>query len=219
MLNHILYPTRRRFHCRRARCRSPRRGVAVVAAAGVRVAAVNLGVQPTTFECVDARITSSTSRCLVVVVVYRPASAAVTANFFTELADMLDRVSTFVDLLVLAGDLNLRLERQNDPHTVEFNDLLPWRVKACSNKSSMGPTTSAEHWTWYVRAVTFQLRLSTSLMSASPIIVCCAGHSIFTARPQFTRRPLADPGGRSTRMSSWPTCSRHRCVTNDSGKA
>jgi len=25
---------------------------------------------------------------------------------------------------VLAGDLNLRLERQNDPHTVEFNNLL-----------------------------------------------------------------------------------------------
>ena len=191
-------------------------GVSIVAAAGIQVSAVNLGVQQlTTFECVAARITSSTSCCLVVVVVYRPGSAAVTANFFTELASILDSVS-----LVLAGDLNLRLERQNDPHTVEFNDLLPWRVKACSNKSSMGPTTSAEHWTWYVRAVTFQLRLSTSsLMSASPIIVCCAGHSIFTARPQFTRRPLADPGGRSTRMSSWPTCSRHRCVTNDSGKA
>ena len=98
-------------------------GVAVVAAAGIRVSAVNLGVQPMTFECVAARITSSTSRCLVVVV-YRPGSAAVTANFFTELADMLDRVSTFVDPLVLAGDLNLRLERQNDPHTVEFNNLL-----------------------------------------------------------------------------------------------
>ena len=25
---------------------------------------------------------------------------------------------------MLAGDLNLRLERQNDPHTVEFNNLL-----------------------------------------------------------------------------------------------
>jgi len=49
---------------------------------------------------------------------------AVTANFFTELADMLDRVSTFVDPLVLARDLNLRLERQSDPHTVEFNNLL-----------------------------------------------------------------------------------------------
>jgi len=47
-----------------------------------------------------------------------------TASFFTELADVLDRVSTFADPLVLAEDLNLRLERQQDPHTVEFNNLL-----------------------------------------------------------------------------------------------
>jgi len=40
----------------------------------------------------------------------------VNVNFFTELADLLDRVSTFVHPLVLAGDLNLRLERQKDPH-------------------------------------------------------------------------------------------------------
>ena len=65
---------------------------------------------------------------------------------------------------------------------------------------------TAEHWTWYVRAVTFQLRLSTSSMSASTIIVCCAGHHIFIARRQSTRRPLAGPGGRSTRMSSWHLC-------------
>ena len=37
---------------------------------------------------------------------------------------MLDRVSTFVDPLVLARDLNLRLERQNGPHTVELSNLL-----------------------------------------------------------------------------------------------
>jgi len=45
-------------------------------------------------------------------------------SFFTELADVLDHVSTFADPLILAGDLNLRLERQHDPHTVEFNNLL-----------------------------------------------------------------------------------------------
>ena len=65
-------------------------GVAVVAAAGIRASAVDLGVQLTTFECIIAHITSSTSRCLVVVVVYRPGSSAVTANFFTELKDMLN---------------------------------------------------------------------------------------------------------------------------------
>ena len=37
---------------------------------------------------------------------------------------MLDRLSTYVDPLVLAGDLNIRLERTADPHTVEFCKLL-----------------------------------------------------------------------------------------------
>ena len=47
-----------------------------------------------------------------------------TANFFAELADVLNRLSTFVDPLVLAGDVNLRLERTSDPRTVKFCDLV-----------------------------------------------------------------------------------------------
>lgn len=47
-----------------------------------------------------------------------------TAAFFTQLADVLDRLSTFVDPVVLAGDVNIRLERATDPHTVEFCDLV-----------------------------------------------------------------------------------------------
>ena len=43
---------------------------------------------------------------------------------FTQLADVLDRLSTFVDPVVLAGDVNIRLERATDPRTVEFCDLV-----------------------------------------------------------------------------------------------
>jgi len=63
-----------------------------------------------------SRIMSSCS----VFVVYRPGSAAVTATFFCELADVLDRFSTYVEPLVFADDINIRLERSTDPHTVEF---------------------------------------------------------------------------------------------------
>ena len=62
------------------------------------------------------------SSCIVLVV-HRPGSAAVTATFFCELADVLDRFSTYVEPLVLAGDINIRLECSTDPHTVEFYDL------------------------------------------------------------------------------------------------
>jgi len=69
-------------------------GVAIVAAAGIRMIrliAVNIGFQPSTLECVAARVTSGTSSCIVI---YRPESSAVTASFFSELADVLDRFST-----------------------------------------------------------------------------------------------------------------------------
>ena len=39
---------------------------------------------------------------------YRPGSTAVTAAFFAELADLLDRLMTFTDPIVLAGDINIR---------------------------------------------------------------------------------------------------------------
>ena len=56
-------------------------GVAIVAAAGIRLTSVNIGVQPSTFEFVAARVTSGISSCIVLVV-YRPGSAAITATFF-----------------------------------------------------------------------------------------------------------------------------------------
>jgi len=99
-------------------------GVAIAAVAGVRLTKLDIGFQPSSFECVAARVSSGASSCIVVVIYRHPGSSAVTITFFAELADVLDRLSTFVDPLVLAGDVNLRLERMSDPHTVEFCDLV-----------------------------------------------------------------------------------------------
>ena len=55
---------------------------------------------------------------------YRPGSTSVTAAFFTELGDVLDSLATSTDPIVLAGDVNIRLERTADPHAVEFSELL-----------------------------------------------------------------------------------------------
>ena len=67
-------------------------GVTIVAAAGIRMItliAVNIGFQPSTLECIAARVTTGTSSCIVI---YRPQSSAVTASFFSELDDVLDLV-------------------------------------------------------------------------------------------------------------------------------
>jgi len=98
-------------------------GVAVVAVPGLHLSSVDVGVQLTTFELVTARIASN-SMTFLVVVVYRPGSSSVTSGFFSELADLLDRLSTYVEPLALVGDVNIRLERIDDSNTIEFRDLL-----------------------------------------------------------------------------------------------
>jgi len=44
--------------------------------------------------------------------------------FITEFADLLDYLATLVDPVVLAGDINIRLERVFNPNVVEFSELL-----------------------------------------------------------------------------------------------
>lgn len=98
-------------------------GVAIVAASGIRLKRLDVGAQTTTFEYVAARVSSGTSSCIAAVI-YRPGSVAVSVNFYSELSDLLDRLSTGVDPLVIAGDVNIRLERMSDPDTIQFTDLL-----------------------------------------------------------------------------------------------
>ena len=56
--------------------------------------------------------------------VYRPGSATVTAAFFSELSDVLDRISTFAVPVLLVGDVNIRLDRPTDADAAQFTELL-----------------------------------------------------------------------------------------------
>jgi hypothetical protein len=102
-------------------------GVAVVVVAGVRLKCQPLTLQCNTssFKFVAARMTSSTSNCLVIVG-YRPGSIAVTVSYFSELADILDRVATFSEPVLLTGDVNIRLAMVTNPYrpTIQFNALM-----------------------------------------------------------------------------------------------
>ena len=56
------------------------------------------------------------TRCLCLIIVHsseinRPGSAAVSATFFAKMSDMLDPVATFIESILLMGDVNVRLER------------------------------------------------------------------------------------------------------------
>ena len=98
-------------------------GVAVVAAPGVRLSTLTLGACPATFELLAVRVATGSS-AVIVLVVYRPGSQTITAQFFAELADALDRVVAFTDPVVVTGDFNVRLDRADDPAAQQMTDLL-----------------------------------------------------------------------------------------------
>ena len=96
-------------------------GVAAVAAPGVRLARLDVGVDPTSFELMCVRVVSGSLSC-VVAVIYRPGSAAVSTTFFAEFTNVLDRLSAFIDPVFVVGDVNVHLERPDDPAARELID-------------------------------------------------------------------------------------------------
>ena len=96
-------------------------GVAAFAVPGVRLTLLDTGSRPSTFETLSTRVTSGSSSC-VVVVIY--CTGPVTMSFFDELSDVLDRVATVIDPVYIVGDVNIRLDRPDDPLTRQFTDVL-----------------------------------------------------------------------------------------------
>ena len=145
--------------------------------------------RPSTFEFVTARVSHDSASCIVVAL-YRPGSSAVTASFFAELANLLERLSTYSEPLVLAGDINIRLERVGDPKVVEFRDLLV--------SYGLTHTTREVRLTSSAPAMTCHHRTSTSSTSVCSTIACYAGRHRCVVLRQSSPHPPAGVGGRST---------------------
>ena len=58
------------------------------------------------------------------VLIYRPGSEAITTTFFVDLAETLDRVVAYNDSVYIVGDLNVRLDRDDDINTKQLLELL-----------------------------------------------------------------------------------------------
>jgi hypothetical protein len=101
-------------------------GIVVVAAPGVTLSPIAISVQPTSFEllCIRAVIGRFAATVVVVYRPPRPSSAAVAANFVTELAAVLDHVAAHTEPLYLVGDFNIRLDRPDDPHADRLRQLV-----------------------------------------------------------------------------------------------
>jgi len=71
----------------------------------------------------QVRVVSGPSSCIVAII-YRPGFSQVSKPFFDDLADVLYRLSTFVDPIFCVGDVNIRLNRPTDSGARGFNDVL-----------------------------------------------------------------------------------------------
>jgi hypothetical protein len=121
-------------------------GVALVAAPGVgRAPVIVVDYIPTSFEMTCARLTSG---CFsdIVVVIYRPGSAAVQSTFFDELAAVFDGIATHQEPVFVVRDLNIRFDRSDDPHARQLNDLVAgygFAVRLTTSTHKLGGTIDA----------------------------------------------------------------------------
>ena len=97
-------------------------GVAIIASSTIRLTKLNT-CNPRSFELLCARVTSNGSSC-VVFLIYRPGSVPVSSVFFDELSTMLEALVTSSDPLITTGDVNIRLDRPDDPKCQRLNELI-----------------------------------------------------------------------------------------------
>ena len=98
-------------------------GVTLVGASGTRLAKFELNNKFNSFEHLCCR-TTSRENSFIIVVVYNPGSVQVSMPFFTEFSTLLENISNRSELIVVTGDLNIRLDRLEHPNALKFNKIL-----------------------------------------------------------------------------------------------
>jgi len=169
---------------------------AIVVAPKFHAKAVEIGSCPSTFECTMTRISSGQSSCLVAVT-FRPDSSAVTGTFFSELADVIKHLLTFIDPLVLAGDENIRLGRESDPNPVAYGE--PMSAFGMVQLIQGATHDQGEHLTLSSLVMNFLYRPSAYMTMVSWTTSCCAGGHVLSIQRQSSLLQLVEHGDTLTR--------------------
>jgi len=96
-------------------------GMAVVAVSGLRLLCI--GFDTTSIELLCAEVVPGPFSATVDLI-YRHGSEAVMTTFFVNLADTLDRVAAYNDPVYIVGDINVRIDRDDDINTKQLLELL-----------------------------------------------------------------------------------------------
>ena len=95
-------------------------GLAIVSVAKISLKLLSLNFQPSTFECVCARVSYSSTSCIQVLI-YR--TGAITAAFFGEISKLLEFFVSFTEPLFVSGDFNVHIEHREDPNACKLRDI------------------------------------------------------------------------------------------------
>ncbi|ESO02136.1 hypothetical protein HELRODRAFT_161372 [Helobdella robusta] len=76
----------------------------------------------TTFEVLVVRFTVN-SQEFILLAIYRPGSAQLSGLFFRELISILENITVLSSRIVLTGDFNVHVEKTNDPHAANLNEI------------------------------------------------------------------------------------------------
>ena len=98
-------------------------GIAIITPTIIRLAKLQTRFEPSTFEHLCVRIHSCGINCIAIVI-YRPGSEHVTQQFFKELSKFLAYLATLSASIFITGDLNISLDRLDDPPAIRLNELL-----------------------------------------------------------------------------------------------
>jgi len=98
-------------------------GVVLILHSSIRSKNMSLSLNIKSFEFICCRILSP-SRDFIVVAIYRPGSKVATKQFFDDLTSLLEVLTPLGLSILLTGDVNIRMERENDLNTKRMNELL-----------------------------------------------------------------------------------------------
>lgn len=98
-------------------------GVVLLYKDGITAKRLKFANAPSTFELLGASMTCAGST-FIVVVIYRPGGESVDNQFYDELTDVLEQLSTYSCPVVITGDLNLHLDVSDGRDACRFHELL-----------------------------------------------------------------------------------------------
>jgi len=96
-------------------------GVAAAATPGMCLTLLDLSTEPASCELLPVRVVSKSSPCVVVVIYH---TGSLTTVFCSEYSDVMDHVTTNIEPLYIVGDMNIHLNRADDPWSRQLIDLL-----------------------------------------------------------------------------------------------